>query len=93
MRGTRTKNLSWVGVPLRLPAEAVPFSRPGPGRFLGAPKGEAAFGRDGLIRREFEGASVSLNISAFVPAANPADAGLNRGCVRWAGGGTTGSCP
>ena len=62
-------------------------------RFLGAPKGEALTGTDGLVTRAFAGATVSLNTSAFVAARNPTDAGLNRGCVRWASGEVTGVCP
>ena len=60
-------------------------------RFLGVPLGEAVVGQGGLITRVFEGAHVALNISAFSP---PGRAGLlNRGCVRWASGETTGTCP
>ena len=62
-------------------------------RFLGAPKGKAVTGKDGLVTRAFAGATVSLNTSAFVAARNPTDAGLNRGCVRWASGEITGICP
>jgi hypothetical protein len=56
-------------------------------RYLGAPKGKAVVGKDGMITRAFEGADVSLNSSAF------AGRSLNRGCVRWASGEITGICP
>jgi hypothetical protein len=62
-------------------------------RYLGAPTGEAVVGKDGLITRAFAGANVTLNASAFVLASNPTDAGLNRGCVQWASGETSGTCP
>ena len=59
--------------------------------FLGAPLGEAVVGPGGLVTRTFEGANVTLNTSAFNM---PGRAGLlNRGCVRWAKGETTGTCP
>ena len=61
--------------------------------YLGEPHGEAVVARDGLVTRAFDGANVSLNISSFVPARNPTDGGLNRGCVRWASGDVTGVCP
>jgi hypothetical protein len=61
-------------------------------RHLGAPQGMAVVGKDGLIRRAFAGANVTLNISAFVSARNPTDAGLNHGCVQWASGETSGIC-
>ena len=56
-------------------------------RYLGAPKGKAAVGKDGMITRAFEGADVSLSSSAFAARS------LNRGCVRWASGEITGICP
>ena len=60
-------------------------------RFLGAPLGEAVVGQNGLVTRAFQGAHVALNISAF---SVPGRAGLlNRGCVQWASGETTGTCP
>ena len=55
--------------------------------YLGAPKGKAVVGKDGLITRAFEGATVALNTSAF------AGRSLNRGCVQWASGETSGVCP
>jgi hypothetical protein len=59
-------------------------------RHLGAPLGKAVVGKDGLLTRAFAGANVSLNISAFTPERVGS---LNRGCVRWASGQTTGACP
>jgi hypothetical protein len=56
-------------------------------QYLGAPKGKAVVGKDGLITRAFEGANVALNTSAF------AGRSLNRGCVQWASGQTSGICP
>ena len=61
-------------------------------RFLGAPLGEAVVGQGGLVTRAFEGAHVALNTSAFTIAGGRADL-LNRGCVKWASGETTGTCP
>ena len=54
---------------------------------LGAPLGKAVVGKDGIITRAFEGAHVSLNPSSFVNRT------LNRGCVQWASGETSGTCP
>jgi hypothetical protein len=62
-------------------------------QYLGAPQGKAVMSKNGLMARTFAGAKVSLNISAFVQAQNPTDAGLNRGCVQWSSGETTGKCP
>ena len=62
-------------------------------QYLGAPQGEAVVDANGLITRTFAGAKVSLNISAFVQTSNPTDAGLNRGCIEWASGETSGVCP
>ena len=56
--------------------------------YLGAPKGEAVAGKDGLVTRAFEGANVALNTTAI-----GAGRELNRGCVQWASGETTGICP
>ena len=59
--------------------------------FLGAPKGKAVVGTDGIVTRAFEGANVILNITSFEP---PRTRGrLNSGCVKWASGSTTGICP
>ena len=60
-------------------------------RYLGAPMGKAVVGKDGLITRAFAGANVSLNASAFTPASGGGS--LNRGCVQWSSGETTGICP
>lgn len=62
-------------------------------QYLGAPQGKAVVGDNGLITRTFAGAKVSLNVSAFVQTRNPTDAGLNRGCIEWASGETSGVCP
>lgn len=56
-------------------------------RYLGAPKGEVWMGQDGLLTRAFEGATVTLDPKAF------ADRLLNRGCVQWASGEVSGTCP
>ena len=61
--------------------------------FLGAPQGEAVYGTDGLIRRSFEGANVTLDITAFSNDTSRADMRLNRGCVQWSTGETSGICP
>ena len=60
-------------------------------QYLGAPKGAAVFGTDGLVTRAFAGANVILNISAFTPERGGGR--LNSGCVQWASGKTTGTCP
>ena len=57
--------------------------------FLGAPKGAAVVGKDGLMTRAFEGATVTLNASSFLSSRG----NLNSGCVEWASGETTGVCP
>lgn len=60
-------------------------------QYLGAPKAAAAVGKDGLVTRAFAGANVILNISAFTPERGGGS--LNSGCVQWASGKTTGTCP
>ena len=62
-------------------------------QFLGAPLGKAVLGTDGLMRRAFEGANVTLNTTSFISGYPSADTGLNRGCVQWSSGVTTGTCP
>ena len=54
---------------------------------LGAPKGKAVVGKDGIITRDFEGAHVALDPKTNVNRT------LTRGCVQWASGETTGVCP
>ena len=63
-------------------------------QYLGAPKGKSVVGTDGLITRAFEGANVTLNISSFdFSKGGQTESDLNRGCVQWASGETTGTCP
>lgn len=60
-------------------------------QYLGAPKGEAVLGKDGLATRAFDGANIIVNISAFTPERGGGS--LNSGCVQWASGKVTGVCP
>lgn len=59
--------------------------------YLGAPTGSAVVGKDGLITRAFEGAKVTLNPKSFTP--DRGGGSINSGCVQWANGKTTGTCP
>ena len=57
--------------------------------YLGAPKGAAVVGKDGLMTRAFDGATVTLSTTSFQSSRG----NLNSGCVQWASGETTGVCP